>query len=234
MNQLYMLNRYFKIAGAVMLSVFMITSCRIEPNEDCEYGYKKGVVIYAGAPETDGCGWLIVIDSISYHPVNLSVDYQVSDLSILIKYEFEAVTDEFRCGRGGMTYPSIRIKEIKIEAEDVGILKDDQWDKYSMDAFQLDSAYIDNDLLMMKVSYGGGCKVHEFHLWKLPPNALNPPPVELALSHDNNNDMCDAWVTRWLTYSLIPLRERGKHEITFLLRGSPEMSAYFGEFTYKY
>jgi len=225
-----------KIAAPVFMVLFsgliMLTSCRVEPNENCQYGFKKGVVLYSGAPEVDGCGWLIEIDSETYHPVNLSLADQVAGLPVLIKF-----TDDptgFRCGRGGTTYPSIHITEIRPDAEDVGVLKENEWEKYSMDPFHIDSAYVADDWLMMKVGYSGGCKVHEFNLWRLPPNALDPPPVELALSHQSNGDMCEAYITRWLVFSLIPMRERGKNEITFLLRGSPEMSAYFGKFTYRY
>ena len=128
----------------------------------------------------------------------------------------------------------IRVPEIRKNGKNVVFLPDDEWEKYSMDPFRLDSAYVDDDWLMMQVSYSGGCRDHEFNLWKLPPNALDPPPVELALSHQANGDMCEGYITRWLTFSLVPLRHQGKHEITFLLRGSPEMSAYFGSFIYKY
>lgn len=216
----------------ILAVVVLMISCMQEPNEDCGCDFKKGTVIYGGPPEVDGCGWLIMIDSVTYHPVILSRDYQVPDLSVLVKYSDDP--QEFRCGRGGMVYRSIRITEIKKNAEEVGILQNDEWDKYVMDPFRLDSAYVKNDWLMMRVSYSGGCKEHELKLWKLPPNALDPPPVELALSHNANGDMCEAYITRWLVFSLVPIREDGKHEVTFYLRGSPEMSAYFGKFTYQY
>lgn len=216
----------------LFLGIVLASSCRLQPNEDCGCEFKKGTIVYGGAPEVDGCGWIVFIDSVSYHPVNLGEDFQIPDLPVLIKYV--ADPEEFRCGRGGISYPSIRITEIRKNAGEVEMLREGEWDKYAMDPFHLDSAYVENDWLMMQVSYSGGCREHEFHLWKLPPNALVPPPVELALSHDSNGDLCEAYITRWLIYSLVPLRERGKHEITFLLRGSPEMSAYFGKYTYKY
>ena len=229
-----MIKKKFLPGAILLLGVVALVSCQVEPNENCEYGFRKATVVYGGAPEVDGCGWLIVVDSLTYHPVNLGIDYQISDLPVLLKYEFPVVTDEFRCGRGGMVYPSIRITEIKKNAPEVGILHENEWGKYSMDPFRLDSAYVDDDWLFMRVSYSGGCRDHELNLWKLPPNALNPPPVELALSHDANGDMCEAYITRWLVFSLVPIREKGKHEVKFLLRGSPEMSAYFGTFIYKY
>jgi hypothetical protein len=219
--------------GAIVLAVAgVMASCHVEPDENCEYGFREAVIVYSGAPEVDGCGWMVLIDSVAYHPVDLGIDYQMSDLPVLIKYVLDP--EVFRCGRGGAVYPAIRITDIKKNTAELLFLKDNEWDKYSLDAFRLDSAYVHGDNLMMQVGYSGGCRDHEFILWKLPPNALNPPPIELALSHQANGDMCEAYITRWLSFSLVPLRERGKSEITFLLRGSPEMSSYFGEFIYKY
>lgn len=224
--------KFSSICASILLGLGFIVSCQLQPNENCECGFKEGTIIYGGAPEVDGCGWEILIDSVYYHPVNLSLEYQINDLPVLIKYKSDP--EDFRCGRGGMDYPSIRITEIKKNPEEVGFLHENEWEKYSMDPFRLDSVYLDGDNLMMRIGYSGGCKDHEFKLWKLPPNALDPPPVELALSHQDNGDMCEAYLTRWLIFSLVPLRETGKHEVSFLLRGSPEMSAYFGKFIYKY
>jgi hypothetical protein len=189
-------------------------------------------VINMGAPEVDGCGWMIQIGDEYYYPVNLEDKYKIEVLPVKIKYYYDPV--EFRCGRGGTIYKSIRITNIKIDAPQLENLEESDWDEVPMDRFRMDSAFVDDDFLFLHVSFSGGCRQHEFNLWKLPPNALEPPPVELMLSHDANDDMCEALLTEWLVFSLKPLRERGKREVTFLLRGSPEMSAYFGEYTYKY
>jgi hypothetical protein len=103
-----------------------------------------------------------------------------------------------------------------------------------MDLFRMDTAFVDGDSLRLMVSYSGGCQVHEFSLWKLPAQSVENPPVELLLAHNANGDMCEAWITRWLSFSLAPLRMVGILEVLFLLRGSPEMSAYYGQFTYSY
>jgi hypothetical protein len=227
-----MKNRKLAIGSILLLAWGALVSCHVEPNENCTYGFNNAKIVNTGPMEVDGCGWLILVDSVAYHPVNLTAEFQIQDLQVLINFTDDP--EEFRCGRGGTRYPSIRITDIRKDAVEVGILQEDQWEKYSLDAFRLDSAYLDKDFLMMKVSYSGGCREHEFNLWKLPPNALNPPPVELALSHKANGDMCEAYITQWLAYSLVPIREKGRHEVRFLLRGSPEMSAYFGEFIYRY
>jgi hypothetical protein len=220
------------IAAIMLIICGILVSCHDDSAEFCEYGFKKGTVVFTGAPELDGCGWTIQIGEVAYHPVNLSLSYQINDLPVLIKFRTEA--DGFHCGRGGVAYQSIWITEIRYHGQDVRTLPEDQWDKYSIDPFHVDSAYVDGDYLMMNVSYTGGCMDHEFNLWKLPPNALNPPSIELALSHESNGDTCEAIIHHWLAFSLASLRVRSKHEITLLLRGSPEMSAYLGTFVYRY
>ncbi len=206
--------------------------CLIENDCPDKEEWQQAVVVYTGAPEVDGCGWMISIKDSLYHPVNLDESFKINDLAIRIQYIPDP--EVFRCGRGGVIYPSIRITGIESDSPAVGILKEDQWDKLPMDMFRMDSAYIAGDLVFLRVGYSGGCREHQFGLWKLPPQPIDNPPVELMLSHNANGDMCEAYLTEWLSFSLISIRARGKQEVTFLLRGSPEMSAYFGQFTYKY
>lgn len=202
--------------------------------QDCPYEeeYEQAIITYAGAPEVDGCGWLIMIGDKYYHPVNLEKDFQVENLEVWLRVVDDSTV--FRCGRGGVEYPSVRIVDIQRKSRDIKILEEDQWDNLPTDMFKLDSALVDGDTLRLLVGYSGGCRYHEFELWKLPPNSLDPPPVEVFLSHNANGDMCEAYLTRWLAFCLKPIRERGKSSVTFLLRGSPEMSAYFAELVYKY
>ncbi len=195
---------------------------------------KKAIILYSGAPETDGCGWLIQVGDIVYHPENLAGDFKVESLSVWIRYH--KTKEKFRCGRGGVSYETIRILRMESikNTNEVGILQKDQWETLKMDSYRMGTVYVDGDSLRIKVSYSGGCTDHTFQLWKLPPNALVPPPVELLLDHDSHGDPCEAWLTRWLSFSLRPIRINGKHEVPFLMRGSPEMSSYFGTFVYKY
>lgn len=195
---------------------------------------KEAEVIFSGAPEVDGCGWLIRINDKLYHPESLDDVYKVDNLPVQIEYT--GSREIYRCGRGGTPFSSIRILRIETlkTKKEVGILYENQWDMLKMDGYRMDSAFVDKDTIRLKVSYSGGCRKHQFKLWKLPPNALVPPPVELLLDHDANGDLCEAYLTEWLAYSLKPIRINGKNEVTFLLRGSPEMSAYFGKYVYKY
>lgn len=225
-----------KVKSIVLsLIVVLVTGC-------CPYGHDyepdgrtkwtEATVVFMGAPEVDGCGWLMLIEEEYFYPVNLADEYKIDSLAVQIKYYYDPI--EYRCGRGGTRYPSIRIIAFKMDSSPAEVRDLLDWDSVPMDMFRLDSAYVDGDSLHLQISYSGGCRRHEFALWRLMPGSELPQQVSLMLSHEDNGDMCEAWITEWLVFSLKPIRERGKREITFLLRGSPEMSAYFGEFTYKY
>jgi hypothetical protein len=60
-----------------------------------------------------------------------------------------------------------------------------------------------NDLFEMKVSYGGGCKIHEFKLYANM-NLENsvPPIVQMNLSHNANDDLCKALISETTLFSL--------------------------------
>lgn len=221
------------ITGLALLSVACFEVGYYDGLPD-DQNLKEAEIVYYGAPEVDGCGWLIKMGELLYHPENLEDKYKVEELPV--KLDFIETREVFRCGRGGVPFKTVRILKIEVlnKKREVGILLSNQWDKLKMDPFRMDSVYVDGDTLRLKVSYSGGCREHTFNLWKLPPNALVPPPVELLLDHDAHGDMCEAWLTRWLAFSLKPIRVNGKNEVTFLMRGSPEMSAYFGKFVYKY
>jgi hypothetical protein len=149
--------------------------------------------------------------------------------------KFKTEGEDYHCGfRIGFDYESIRITEIRYHGDDVRTLTDDMQDPYKLDGFRMDSAFVDDDWLLIKVSYGGGCREHEFNLWKLPADSLHPTGMAIGLSHESNDDPCDGYISRWMVFSLAPLREKGKHEVRFMLRGSPEMPAYFGTYTYRY
>lgn len=228
------MKRFFGIVTIMAAVALAAGCCRYSdyPDDEDPDVWITATIVYTGAPEADGCGWLVMIDDEYYYPVNLEDEYRIENLPVKIRYAYDPI--EFRCGRGGTPYPSIRISDIRITAPKVRTLLESDWDRVPMDGFRMDSAYVSGDFLYLQVSYGGGCSEHNFQLWRLPPNALDPPPIELMLSHDANEDMCEAWITEWLIFSLKPLRVSDKQEVTLLLRGSPEMSAYFGEFIYKY
>ncbi len=75
------------------------------------------------------------------------------------------------------------------------------------DPFQLDTAWIEEHVLHVDVHYGGGCQEHEWTMYMAPPAFLESYPVQanLFLSHEGNNDACEAWIAEHLTFDLRPV-----------------------------
>jgi len=66
--------------------------------------------------------------------------------------------------------------------------------------------YVSGDYLILKVMYSGGCKKHEIKVYTT--GAIiktNPPQAELFISHNSNNDGCEALITE-LKINLIELK----------------------------
>ena len=77
------------------------------------------------------------------------------------------------------------------------------------DPLTIESATIVADALQATVHFGGGCARHRIAL--LLGRAFMesfPVQVHARLAHDAGGDMCDALLTRTLTFDLVPLRQR--------------------------
>jgi hypothetical protein len=88
-----------------------------------------------------------------------------------------------------------------IITEDV---RDPRWPS---DPVTIRTAEVKGDTLELSVSFGGGCRGHTFLL--LADGAwMESYPVQtgLRLAHEDNNDNCDALLTRVLKFDLVPLK----------------------------
>jgi len=104
------------------------------------------------------------------------------------------------------------------------------------DGFVVNDLTINGDCLELNVSYGGGCKPHYFQLVVLPTMKSKPlgPLNVLALCHEANDDLCEAWITKDISFNLRQLQNTGIHSVTFMLRLNFEGSDYSKELTYTY
>jgi len=78
---------------------------------------------------------------------------------------------------------------------------------FKFDSYRLNNLKIENDSLIISLSYGGGCQDHVFNL--IAKNYFidgDKTTAELLLSHDSNQDICEAFVTEKLAFNLIPLK----------------------------
>lgn len=95
----------------LLLAVF---SCNKDKSYSCsaeEGSRSEAKIVWSGPPEADGCGWLVLINTVYYHPEFLPPAFQQTDLEVEICYE-PSQTD-FRCGFGAAAIPAIHIRDIK-------------------------------------------------------------------------------------------------------------------------
>lgn len=71
------------LSGALILSG-IILSCK--KSDGLTVYTFDATIHYAGQPASDGCDWQVIADS-TYHPLNLSSDYQVEGMKVSITFQ---------------------------------------------------------------------------------------------------------------------------------------------------
>ena len=81
-------------------------------------------------------------------------------------------------------------------------------DAWGTDAYTINAATIEDDILSVDVSYGGGCETHVFTL-VTESMFLESFPVQLrvSLAHNANGDTCEALITEVHHFDLTPIKE---------------------------
>lgn len=78
-----------------------------------------------------------------------------------------------------------------------------QTDNSNSDPFQLNGLRNDSTMLMIDVSYSGGCEAHDFELiWPEVITMVYPPRYAVILNHDANDDSCEAYLSSTLYFDL--------------------------------
>jgi hypothetical protein len=81
-------------------------------------------------------------------------------------------------------------------------------DRWPRDPVEILDGEVSGDFLDLRVSYGGGCEIHDIKAvaWGGWMESF-PVQVRVFLSHDDRNDPCDALITQDLRFDLRPLRD---------------------------
>ncbi|MCI5054466.1 MAG: hypothetical protein MRY83_00010 [Flavobacteriales bacterium] len=94
------------------------------------------------------------------------------------------------------------------------ILDDSEIAYKTGDAYTIDTAYIVRGILLVKCSYSGGCKEHEFNLYTDGSLMKSlPPQLKLNLNHNANEDPCESWVTTALRFDLSKAHAEGHNKV---------------------
>jgi len=75
------------------------------------------------------------------------------------------------------------------------------------DGYSLGSVTVDGDVLEAELSFGGGCEQHEIDLVLRGPWLESfPVRADMEISHEDNDDPCDAFLTEVRSFDLRPVR----------------------------
>ncbi len=97
------------------------------------------------------------------------------------------------------------------------------------DPFTFGSARVEGDLLIVEVSYGGGCEKHNFTLLDTGIATRSIPPQHLLrLVHDAHGDACEAYITSELRFDISPFKGlySGLDRVAIRLEGMEELTLY--------
>jgi len=84
-------------------------SCISEPDVKSS---SKAKIYYSGPEAADGCGWVIIVNSTSYHPTTeLATEFQVNELPVTVSYKLP--NSNFACLKSATGIPQIQILSIK-------------------------------------------------------------------------------------------------------------------------
>lgn len=88
------------------------------------------------------------------------------------------------------------------------ILVDDINDlEFADDPAGIYEAELIGDNLRLKITYSGGCEYHYFAIFGSRAILLsNPPMMDIYLSHNANDDMCEAALSENILFDLTPLK----------------------------
>jgi hypothetical protein len=71
------------------------------------------------------------------------------------------------------------------------------------DPFELNYVELEEGIIKISVSYSGGCQLHIFTItWDEIISSSNPPGINLIITHNANNDNCEAYITEVLEFSM--------------------------------
>ena len=92
------------------------------------------------------------------------------------------------------------------EKQDIIMFIDSNSIQLFTDSLTIQKVDMNKDSLQLIVSYGGGCKSHQFALYGYANfNKSSPPQAEICLSHNGNGDSCKKLITQEIKFNLEPL-----------------------------
>ncbi len=89
------------------------------------------------------------------------------------------------------------------------------------DRITIKSAEHNGDILILDVSYSGGCADHDFELISNGKyKATYPPELEIKLLHDSHEDSCRGMIDKKLYFNIQPFQYTGTTQVLLVLKNT--------------
>lgn len=114
----------------------------------------------------------------------------------------------------------------EIQSDCPAIVLANHEEEWPNDYILINSVSVINQELNLNVSHSGGCTDHEYLLIQEPLFCGTPPIfISIHLSHNANNDLCEAWITEDLCFNLNKTYEAfPENEISIVLTNYPHQN----------
>lgn len=107
------------------------------------------------------------------------------------------------------------------------IIIQDDFTPGESDAFSILSAEVNGDILSLLVSYGGGCRDHEWEMYTNNRYGKSyPPKLNIFLKHNANGDMCKALLRDTLKFDLTDVSYKGSDQLHIQMNNFKEFIVY--------
>lgn len=94
-----------------LIAAFLMISCVKPATDKTDELCEDGIIKYTGPIELDGCGFMVMIDSINHKPTNLPAQFEEDGLEVYLCYK---VLPELYEGCFRVFPPAIEITDIHL------------------------------------------------------------------------------------------------------------------------
>ncbi len=100
---------------------------------------------------------------------------------------------------------------ISVGTSSIKLIEGSNTNLIKRDPLNVNSVSLNKDEIKFNVSYSGGCKEHVVELYSFKEiQKTNPAQVTLLLSHNSNGDMCEAYLSKTVSFNLYNLKNHLK------------------------
>lgn len=191
----------------VLLFVFAVAiliACNDDNSDDASVLEAFGTVITA-----DGVTKIVLDNGETVFPANAS-DFDMQ-ADTRVKIEYKVLLN--RSDNSGTDCTILNVE--RVECKSYVDLYFYNIDSLKRDPVKINEVSLDDDCLVVNLSYGGGCEDHIVDLARIHPSCGTPPlpPPTFEIRHDSKDDPCDAWLTETHSFDLSSLTDEFKNDV---------------------